>query len=192
MRDDSEQRRHRRRGNRSALLGLFAVFTVPIVVAYALNVWWPQWSPFGRMNHGEIIAPAWEIDLAAMGHQDVADRIDGRWVLLHPVAARCDDTCEALLDLTRRVHLSLGKDLDRVVRMYVHRAGAPVDRAGSPDDGLIPVQAPAAWFDRFAADGTVLLVVDPQRNAILKYRADLEGKGLSRDLARVLKISKIG
>ena len=28
--------------------------------------------------------------------------------------------------------------------------------------------------------------------AVLQYRADLQGKGLARDLARVLKISKIG
>ena len=189
---DPELRRGRRRGHRLVLLGLFAVFTVPIAMAYVLNVWWPQWGPFGRMNHGEIVNPAWKVELAALG-QDDADRTVGRWILLHPVAARCHDACEALLDLTRRVHVSLGKDHDRVVRVYVHRADQPIERAGSVDDGLILVPAPPAWFDRFADDGTVLLIVDPQRYAVLQYRANLlRGKGLSRDLARVLKISKIG
>lgn len=189
---DTESRRRARRGNRLALIGLFAVFGVPILIAYALNVWWPYWSPFGRVNYGEIVEPAWEVELAAMD-QDAARRAAGRWVLLHPAAsAECGDGCEALLDLTRRVHVSLGKDQDRVVRMFVHRAGLPVDRVRSMDPGLILAPVPAAWFDRFEGDGPALLVVDPQRRAVLQYRADLQGKGLARDLARVLKISKIG
>ena len=188
---DTESRGRAQRGNRAALIGLFAVFGVPILIAYALNVWWPHWSPFGRVNHGEIVEPAWKVELAAMGH-DATHRAAGRWVLLHPVVSECGDGCEALLDLTRRVHVSLGKDHDRVVRMFVHRAGLPVGRLRSMDAGLILVPAPAAWFDRFGGDGPVLLVVDPQHRAVLQYRADLQGKGLARDLARVLKISKIG
>ena len=170
-----------------ALVGLFAAFVVPILAAYALNVWWPNWSPFGRMNHGELVEPAW-----AIGLESVAERAAGRWILLHPAAASCDDPCEAGLDLVKRVHVSLGKDYDRVVRMFVHRAGVPVERVRSMDAELILVPAPAAWFDRFAGDETTLLIVDPQRQAVLRYGADLEAKGLARDLARVLKISKIG
>ena len=168
-------------------MGLFAVFVVPILAAYALNVWWPNWSPFGRMNHGELVEPAWPIEL-----QSVAEHAAGRWILVHPATAPCDEACEAVLDLVKRVHVSLGKDYDRVVRMFVHRTGLPVERVRSMDAGLILVPAPAAWFDRFAGDGTTLLIVDPQRQAVLRYGADLEAKGLGRDLARVLKISKIG
>ena len=169
------------------LVGLFAVFVVPILAAYSLNVWWPHWSPFGRMNHGELVEPAWEVELEA-----VAEHAAGRWILLHPAAAPCDDACEALLELTKRVHISLGKDYDRVVRVFVHRAGLPLERVRSMDAGLILVPAPSAWFDRFEGDEPVLLVVDPRRQAVLQYRRELEAKGLARDLARMLKISKIG
>ena len=79
------------------LVGLFAVFVVPILAAYSLNVWWPHWSPFGRMNHGELIEPAWEVELEA-----VAEHAAGRWILLHPAAAPCDDACEALLEFADR------------------------------------------------------------------------------------------
>ena len=191
MSDDTELHRRTRRANRSVLLGLFAIFIVPILIAYALNVWWPHWSPLGRMNHGEIVEPAWQVELAAMG-RDAKDRTAGRWILLHPLASPCNADCEALLQLTQRVHLSLGKDYERVVRMLVHHVDVAVDRVRSMDESLIPVSAPAAWFDRFAEDGPVLLIVDPQRQAVLRYRADLQGKGLTRDLTRVLKISKIG
>ena len=163
------------------------MFVGPILIAYALNVWWPDASPFGRMNYGELVEPAWELEL-----DGVAEQVAGRWILLYPATAPCDDSCEALLDLTRRVHVSLGKDHDRVVRMFVHRAGLPVEPVRSMDSGLILVPAPEAWFERFAGDEPALVVVDPQRQAVLQYRADLRAKGLARDLARVLKISKIG
>ena len=174
------------------LLGLLVVFIAPILAAYALNVWWPHWRPFGGVNHGEIIEPAWRVELATMD-QGAADRAGGRWILLHLAPSQCDDDCEALLALTRRVHISLGKDHDRVVRMLIHRADFPVDKVRSVDADMILVPASAAWFDRFTRDRPVrLLVVDPQGHAVLQYRGDLQGKGLARDLARVLKISKIG
>jgi len=187
VRDDTESRPRARRGNRLALAGLFAVFVVPILTAYALNVWWPHWSPFGRMNHGELVRPAWEIEL-----DGIAEHAAGRWILLHPVEASCDKTCEARLDLVKRVHVSLGKDYDRVVRIFVHRADVPGERPRFVDTGLIPVPVPDAWFDRFGNDVPVLLIVDPQRRAVLRYGSEIEPKGLARDLARVLKISKIG
>ena len=187
MHGDTESRRRARRGNRLALVGLFAVFVVPILTAYALNVWWPNWSPFGRMNHGELVEPAWEIELGS-----IAEHAAGRWILLYPVAGPCDDACEARVAFVKRVHVALGKDYDRVVRMFVHRAGAPVERVRSVDAGLILVPAPDAWFDRFGGDEPALLIVDPQRQAVLRYGSGLEPKGLARDLARVLKISKIG
>ena len=111
------------------LVGVFAVFVVPVLIAYGLNVWWPHWSPFGRTNHGELVEPAWEVELVSMD-RSVAERIAGRWILLHPVEVSCDDMCEARLDLTRRIHVSLGKDYDRVVRMFVHPAGVPPKGCG--------------------------------------------------------------
>ena len=143
------------------------------------------------MNHGEIVEPPWAIGVATMG-EAAAERTAGRWILLHPVPSRCDDGCEALLDRTRRVHVSLGKDYDRVVRMFVHRTGVPGASAQATDPDLIPLPVSAAWFDRFGGDEPGLLVIDPRRNAVLRYGADLDGKGLARDLARMLKISKIG
>ena len=189
--EDTELRRRVRRGNRFVLLGLFTLFVAPILVAYALNLWWPDWSPFGRINHGEIVEPSWTFELAAFDVH-ATHRAVGRWILLHPVPFGCDDGCKALLDLTRRVHISLGKDHDRVVRVVVYPHGHPVDRLQSADAEIIALPVPASWFDQFAGDATALLLVDPQRQAVLRYGEELQGKGLADDLARVLKISKIG
>ena len=189
MPGDAESRRRAQRANRAVLLGLVVVFVVPVLIAYTLNIWWPHWSPFGRTNHGDIVEPTWKVELAEMGRDSATA---GRWILLHPAATQCDEGCETLLDLTRRVHLSLGKDHDRVVRMFVYREDLRVDHVRAMDAGLVLVPAPGAWFGRRAGGDVVLLLVDPQRHAVLQYGADLRGKGLARDLARVLKISKIG
>ena len=188
---DAEPRRRVKRRNRFVLLGLILVFAAPILIAYALNVWWPHWSPFGRMNHGEIVEPPWALGITTMG-EDAAERATGRWILLHPIASRCDAGCEALLNRTKRVHVSLGKDYDRVVRMFAHRANGPVVPVQTTSPDLIPLPVSASWFDRFEEDEPALLVIDPQRNVVLQYGADFDGKGLARDLARMLKISKIG
>ena len=86
----------------------------------------------------------------------------------------------------------MGKDHDRVVRMLAYRDGLAVDQVTSVDAGLIPLSVPATWFDQFVGDMPALLLIDPQRQAVLQYRQDLRGKGLASDLARLLKISKIG
>ena len=180
-----------RRTNRLVLTGLVAIFLVPILTAYSLNVWWPHWSPFGRMNHGEIVEPGWEVDLGALDPQAAA-RAAGHWILLHLAAGPCDEACEVRLDMVRRVHVSLGKDHDRVVRLLVHPADRPPGPLRSMDASLVRVPAPTQWFDRFVGDRPLLLVIDPQRQAVLRYGTGLTGKGLARDLARLLKISRIG
>ena len=190
-REDTEQRRRVRRGNRFVLIGLFVLFLAPILVAYALNVWWPNWSPFGQTNHGELLEPSWTFEFPTSS-PDAVDRVAGRWILLQSADSECDDACTSLLDLTRRVHVSLGKDHDRVVRMLAYRDGLAVDHVKSVDADLIPLAVPATWFDHYAGDVPALLLIDPQRQAVLRYGHDLQGKGLAKDLARVLKISKIG
>lgn len=143
------------------------------------------------MNHGDIVDPSRTFELPDF-NQDVMNRGAGRWILLHPADGECDDACKSLLELTKRVHVSLGKDHDRVVRMLAYRDGLAVDQVTSVDAGLIPLPVPATWFDQFAGDTPALLLIDPQRQAVLQYRQDLRGKGLANDLARLLKISKIG
>lgn len=189
--EDTDRRQRVRRGNRFVLLGLFALFVAPILAAYALNVWWPDWSPFGRMNHGEIVEPSWTFELSAFD-RDAVNRAAGRWILLHPADTGCDGDCESILGLTRRVHISLGKDHDRVVRALAYPVGTPVDGVRFADAELMLIAVPMTWFDQFSGDIPALLLVDPQRQAVLRYRSNLQGKGLARDLARVLKISKVG
>ncbi|MBF2760210.1 MAG: hypothetical protein ISN28_08040 [Ectothiorhodospiraceae bacterium AqS1] len=177
----------RRRFGRGALLGLFAVFFAPVMLAWSLNVWWPDWHPFGETNHGELIRPPWRIEDPAM-----LEAFKGRWALLHIADRECQAACMTMLDTTRRVHISLGKDYDRVVRAHIPPDDAP-QGAPEPEVDLLDLPLPAGWVERFEADEKpFLLIVDPQGYAVLRYGADFSGKGLASDIARLLRISKIG
>ena len=118
----------RARSGRLVLLGLLALFVVPILVAYALNVLTPQWRPFGSTNRGELIEPARLIASAGL------TSIDGRplagspfveqWTLLAVHADGCGDPCAKALQRMRRSRLAMGKDADRVRRVLVVPDGA--------------------------------------------------------------------
>ncbi len=178
----------RRRFGRGTLVGLFAVFFAPVMIAWSLNVWWPQWHPFGETNHGELIRPPWRIETPA-----IVEAATGRWTLLHVGDRECSKDCTAMFDITRRVHLSLGKDYDRMIRIHIR----PQDTLGSAPPpthaDMLDLPLPPAWFARFEEDERpFLLMVDPLGYVVLRYPVDLSGKGLASDIARLLKISKIG
>ncbi|WP_025770139.1 hypothetical protein [Thioalkalivibrio sp. HK1] len=177
----------RRRFGRGTLLGLFVIFFAPVMLAWSLNVWWPDWHPFGETNHGELIRPPWRVEDPAIG-----EAIAGSWALLHIADRQCSQDCMAMLDTTRRVHISLGKDFDRVVRGYIRPHDAP-EGAPTPHVDMIDLPLPFAWVERFKEDRRpFLLIIDPQGYAVLRYGIDFSGKGLASDIARLLRISKIG
>lgn len=177
----------RRRFGRGALLGLFVIFFAPVMLAWSLNVWWPNWHPFGETNHGELIRPPWRMEDPA-----IVEATTGRWALLHISDRECLQACMAMLDTTRRVHISLGKDFDRMIRVHIHPHDAP-EGAPAPHVDMLARPLPSTWVERFEeVERPFLLIVDPQGYAVLRYGVDFSGKGLARDIARLLRISKIG
>ena len=97
------------------------------------------------------------------------------------------------------MHARLGRDQDRVRRIYVGPDGdalASVDPtltaaslADPSVDALIDVLASAAGEP--GPDGRVY-VVDPHGNLVLGYPPDAEQKGMLEDLDRLLDVSQIG
>ena len=47
------------------------------------------------------------------------------WLLLYANLAQCDDACRNALVRLRQSRLMLGKDMPRVVRVFLHRDSAP-------------------------------------------------------------------
>lgn len=194
----------RRRLSRAALIGVIAVFVGPLVFAVLMYVREDTWRPSGQVNHGTLIVPAQPLGpmflLAADGSRLDRDFFRGKWTLVFLGAESCDLRCETALFKTRQARELLGRDSDRVQRLYLVQEGPVPDwpavfRSDHPAMRLATVEpasrdAARAGFGPDAA-GQVFLV-DPLGNVMMRYGADATTKGILKDLKRLLKVSQIG
>ncbi len=191
------------------LLLLASLFFGPLLLA---SIWyghadrWPL--PEQRANHGQLISPPQP--LAGLQLQDLqgrplaGDSWQGRWLLVYPGPPNCDAECENLLYQIRQVRTALGKETERVQRIYllaeVPRDPARLEALHSlhPDLLLAVLASPETVAQFPEADATALwsgqqlYVVDPLGNLMMRYGATQEPKDILTDLKRLLRLSRIG
>ena len=190
-----------RRRARTLLIGFFLVFFLPIVGAWLLNVFAPDWRPFGTVNHGTLVQPVRPVTAASLQHLDGTDMdpgyLFGRWTLVHLPDGVCGQSCTEALARSRQVQQALGDDMHRVQVLLV------VARSGDAPSVEIPPEVSFAvansdWLASFSfADSTPerapgIYLVDPQGYLMMCYPQDVDRRGLLADLERLLKISQIG
>lgn len=186
---------------RVILAGLFAIFFLPIFAALMLNVELPQWLPFGKANHGNLIEPAARIGASALSGVDGLPAeggwLEGKWTLIYIEPSACLAECERAVYRMRQSRFAMGKDMDRVQRMVITptiRAKETAEKLLGDDPDLKVVAADPKWLNgsRPGAGEAEIYIVDPQGFMVMWYRADADPGGLIKDLQRLLKISKIG
>ena len=197
----------RRRGRRTLVL-VTALFMLPVVLATVLFV--TGWRPSGRsLQYGELLAPR-PIGDAALSTVDGGtlrlSELHGRWALVVFDTLPCDDRCQANLYSVQQVRLAQGRDARRVERLFI--ALAPSEerlRTGLAGryPGLRVLHGTAAAVSALArdfvtVDGTALdglahvYVVDPNGNLVMSYPPGADPSGMRKDLARLLRLSRIG
>jgi len=190
-----------RRRTRILLVGTFLVFFVPIMAAWLLNVFAPNWRPFGTLNHGTLVEPVRQVGVEGLNRLDggpvQADYLSGRWTLAQLVDGDCGRGCLEALARSHQVQLALGDDMQRVqLILVVEKAAAP--QAATLPPGVTVATADDAWLARFSfaqtqpVESVHLFLVDPQGYLMMRYAADVDQRALLADLERLLKISKIG
>lgn len=197
---EPDLRRRRRRG-RFVLGGLFALFMGPILVAYALNVLYPNWAPFGTTNRGALVEPARGLSAEGLRSADGeplgAAPFAERWTLVAVHGPSCGDACEQALVRMRQTRLALGKDADRIQRWLVidEAAIAPARELAERYRGVRLLEATQRWTAALGARGSTpgtVYLVDPQGYLVLRYDPSLADDAILKDLKRLLRISKIG
>jgi hypothetical protein len=183
----------RHKGRRTLVL-LALVFLGPLAVAMA--IWYSgfAWRPAATTEHGILLQPPPRLpdhELAPAG------RLDGRWSMIYVGAAECDEHCRQALVTMRQVRRALGKDMDRVQRVFCATGGTPdPEFLQREHPGLLVVNdavtghGMAATIGRYAT-GDIFLA-DPLRNLVLHYPAGTSMKDIHTDLQRLLKVSRIG
>ncbi|GAC1623922.1 MAG: cytochrome c oxidase subunit I [Nevskia sp.] len=196
------------RRSRQILLLLGALFFLPFIAAWVIYHFFPDWRPTGSTNYGELIAPARPLPALVLRDGEgrpLAEALNGRWTLVYLGGASCDAACVERLVLERQVRLALGKDLSRLLRIYIapdaaaQAAAAALLAKDHPGlqilaDGGADGQRAAAFFA--PKDPLALYLVDPNGNWLMVYRdqADQDAlqRGLLKDLKKLLRLSSIG
>lgn len=188
---------------RLLLLFVVACFALPLAVAWLLV---DRWRPGGSAQHGELLDPARPTSLRfapPQGRSADDTALRGRWVLAYiGPATACDARCRTGLYDMRQVRLALGKDMDRVKTLLLLDAAPTAElsdwlAAEHPATivGVADAASRDALIEPFGRPGGVgewLYLLDPHGNLLMRYPADVEPRGLLKDLQRLLKWSKIG
>ena len=186
-------RPRRAHGGRHTLILIAAVTLAPIIASYAVYHFFPR-EP--AANYGTLLptAPLAGIDGTRLdGSAFRLDELRGRWVLVAFGTGDCASACERRLYATRQARTMQGKEQERIVRVYLQQgdAGLPAPLLAQ-HPGLVTARVPAAVAAQFPGGTASLYLLDPLGNLVLRYPEDPEIKGIARDLARLLKASRIG
>jgi cytochrome oxidase Cu insertion factor (SCO1/SenC/PrrC family) len=179
------------------LLLLFAVFSVPVVLAYGLFLFR---TPSGRVNYGELVEPR---PLPEASLRDIEGRrfslsqLRGKWLLLQWDSGTCGERCRRKLYYMRQVRLAQGKDMTRVERVWLLEDDRrPAGDLVSDYAGTWIVEAGGSGLrEHFPAPGAPrdhVYLVDPRGNLMLRFPADPDARRMVQDLGRLLRVSRAG
>jgi hypothetical protein len=184
------------RSGRFKMLLVLLVCAAPVVASYLTYY---VIRPQGRTNHGELIEPQRPLpanlplgDL--QGRTVEAASLQGQWLLVAVAGGACDARCERQLYLQRQLREALGKDKERIDRVWLIDDEAPVRAALAPAlQGATVLRVPRAaladWLQ--AAPGHVLAdhlyVVDPQGHWMMRMPAPGDAARIKRDLERLMR-----
>jgi hypothetical protein len=185
----------RRRGRRVALV-ILALCAAPTVAAWLAFFVWP---PQSRTNYGELIEPRALADPELRrpdGEPFRLSALRGKWVLLQVDSAACGEACRRKLVYMRQARLALGRDADRVERVWLTEDTAAPDSGLLRDhEGLVVASAARALLEDLPASGSraaYIYLIDPRGDLMLRFPADPDGRRMLRDLVRLLGASRIG
>jgi len=187
---NTDAARAARNRNRWMLIGVVAVFVVPMLIAFALN--FIGWEPKGSKAYGTLINPPRQVDAIpvtlAGGEKLVWRNPQWQWTLLALADKDCAQQCrDALGDLVR-MRATLGRNAERLRLVYLGPS-LPAEALTA----LAPLQAGSDDTNAFADlrakgdGGLALALVDPGGYLMMRYAEGYDLGGVRRDLPKVVK-----
>lgn len=177
------------------LLLIAAVFLGPLAIAAVM--YYSNLLPDGRANHGALLEPF--VNLAdELPDSAIVEHGDGHWLLVYEYAPACDDDCRFALYTIRQSRLMLGREMDRLKRVFLH-GEVPPDTVFLAEEhpGLIALSDAGLSAvlnkkkpDELPAGGFYL--VDPLGNLVMYFQPGIDPGEMVDDIKRLLKLSRIG
>ncbi|MCA1777874.1 MAG: hypothetical protein LC637_00400 [Xanthomonadaceae bacterium] len=183
--------------NRLILIGLFAAFFAPLLIALLLHSEWIDWQAPPDRSHGILIDPVVPIgafELAdAQGQIRGPSDLTGRWWLILVQPDHCKRDCLARLELMRRIRLAQDRHRLEVGLMLITEgvlSELEIDSVELLDPTFMIFQSDAggALIRRFpAVENGAFYIVDPDTNIMERFQPDADPTGIRKDLDRLLK-----
>ena len=158
-----------------------------------------QWVPDGRTNKGVLIQPPVKLEALGLlqdGQLFSTEKLASRWAVIVFGSETCStDKCQEVLYKTRQVHIGLGREADRVTRIYVSEKQPALDKAlKDQHPSIFWLHADKRFVTRTLSTSNwpenSYFIVDPLGNIMMSYDASQEGGDLLRDMQKLLKASK--
>ncbi len=190
----------RRRSGRLKMLLLLLMSAAPVIASYFVYF---VVQPRGEARHGELITPttAWPASLALTdgdGRPLAHTPWRKQWTLVVFGLGACDGACEKRLYTQRQLREMLGRERERLDKVFVVVDDAPIRGelasalAAQPSVRVMRASGEqvAAWMG-VSIDEVLprLYVVDPMGEWMMRTPRDLEPVKFKRDLDRVLRAS---
>jgi hypothetical protein len=174
-----------------------AVFLGPLLLATWLYYQGDPLQPSARTNHGALLEPIVNI-IEVLPESPIGALEDTAWLLVYPNVGSCDERCESALYTIRQSRLMLGKEMDRLQRVFLRGESLPdTVFLAAEHQGLITLQDSrlVALLENkrpkdTAAGGYYL--VDPLGNLVMYFHPDLNPADMVDDIKRLLRLSHIG
>lgn len=188
------------RAGRWKLIAVLLVCASPVIASYFTYYFV---RPDGRRNFGDLITPQRPLpDIRTQsldGKSGNLLELRNQWLLMSVAGGACDNSCQQRLYFQRQLREALGKEKDRLDRVWLINDGAPVDARLLPAlAGSSMLRVPAAELSQWLAPAETQLLdrhiylVDPLGNLMMRFPADMDAEGATRakrDLDRLMRAS---
>ena len=196
---DAAARRRTRRG-RLQMLAVLALCAAPVIASYLAFYVLP---PTARSNYGALIQPSRSLPALALtdleGRPVDARTLRGQWLLVAVGPAACDAACERRLYAQRQLREMLGRERDRLDKVWLVTDGAPLRPelraalAAAPATTVLRTERAALerWLEPEAgrALDEHLYLVDPMGEWMMRMPAEADPSRVKRDLEKLLRAS---
>lgn len=181
---------------RLQLLLIALVFLGPLLAAGWLY-FGGGFVPQGRSNHGELLEPIVNVGEELPGSA-VVPLYEDAWLLVYADAGPCEESCREMLYTQRQARLMLGKEMDRLARVFLH-GDTPPDTVflAAEHAGLITIEDAAAFGLLYKKKPVTLpaggfYLIDPLGNLVMYFEPGIDPYDMVDDIKHLLKLSRIG
>ena len=196
---DDEARRTA--SGRLKMLLVLLICAAPVVASY---ITFYVIRPDGRTNYSELIAPLRPLPAGLplvdlQGAVVQAESLKGQWLVVVVAGGACDKVCENHLWLQRQLRETLGRDKDRVDKVWlisddVQPRAQTLDAIRTNTEMTVlraPASALSAWLAPASghALGDHIYIVDPLGNWMMRSPVAPEPAKLKRDVEKLLRAS---